>query len=180
MHDREPLRSSLEKSRLTNQLRYCTDSATLDYVLQRMAKAKRIRLTDRGVGLAGRGPQLSKSETQLLAELIDKFKAAGFQPPTIKECEQAATKNKASVASLVSLAATEGDLIEVSSEFFLHRDVEQELRDKLEAEIKTSGGLTLSQIRELMSTSRKYAVPICEYLDRVGFTKRQGDLRVLA
>ena len=38
----------------------------------------------------------------------------------------------------------------------------------------------VSQIRELLATSRKFAVPICEYLDRSGFTRRQGDLRVLA
>lgn len=180
MHDREPLRSTVDRSRLTNQLKYCVDGATLDHVVKRLAKAKRVRLTDRGIGLAGRGPQLSKSEALLLTQLIDKFKAAGFQPPTIKECEASALKNKASVASLVSLAANEGDLVEVSSDFYLHRDVEQELRDKLTQAITQEGGLTLSQIRELMNTSRKYAVPMCEYLDRIGFTKRQGDLRVLA
>ncbi len=180
MHDREPLRSTVDRSRLTHQLSYCADGAVLEYVLRRMAKAKRVRLNERGVGLAGRGPQLSKSETQLLTELINKFKAAGCQPPTVKECEASATKNKASVASLVQLAATEGDLVEVSSDFYLHRDVEQDLRDRLKQEIAEQGGLTLSQIRELMSTSRKYAVPICEYLDRIGFTQRQGDVRVIA
>jgi selenocysteine-specific elongation factor len=40
--------------------------------------------------------------------------------------------------------------------------------------------LTLSEIREILETTRKYAVPLCEYLDRIGFTKRQGDVRVLA
>jgi selenocysteine-specific elongation factor len=40
--------------------------------------------------------------------------------------------------------------------------------------------MTLSQIRETLGTTRKYAVPLCEYLDREGFTRREGDLRVLA
>ena len=179
MHDREPLRSTIDQSRLTHQLRYYVDAATLEHVLRRMAQAKRVRLTERGVGLAGRGPQLSKSETQVLAELIGKYKAAGFQPPTVKECEKEATKNKSSVASLISLAETEGDLVKISSDYYLHRDVEHQLRVMLTAEIKANGGLTLSQIREQMGTTRKYAVPICEHLDRIGFTKRDGDLRVL-
>ena len=38
----------------------------------------------------------------------------------------------------------------------------------------------MSELRELIGTSRKFAVPIFEYLDRVGFTKRKGDVRVLA
>ena len=40
--------------------------------------------------------------------------------------------------------------------------------------------LTLSEIRELLATSRKYAVPLCEYWDKVQFTIRKGDLRLLA
>lgn len=179
MHDREPLRSVVDGSRLKSQLSYCMDNAMLEHVLRLMAKAKRVRKTDRGVGLAGRGPQLTKAETQLLSTLVEQFKEAGFQPPTVKECEAAATKNKASVASLVSLAATEGDLVQVSQDYYLHSEVEQQMREKLKAEITKSGGMTLSQIRELLATTRKYAVPICEYLDKIGFTKRDGDLRLL-
>ena len=37
----------------------------------------------------------------------------------------------------------------------------------------------MSEIRQVLDTSRKYAVPICEHLDRIGLTKRQGDVRVL-
>ena len=37
-----------------------------------------------------------------------------------------------------------------------------------------------SEIRDLLGTTRKYAVPLCEYLDRVGVTRREGDLRFLA
>ena len=39
--------------------------------------------------------------------------------------------------------------------------------------------MTLSRIRETLGTTRKYAVPICEYLDQVGFTRREGDLRFI-
>jgi len=179
MHDREPLRSTVERSQLTHLLSYCLDTATLDHVLSRMERAKRIRLRDKGVGLSGRGPNLSKSETQLLASLIQRFKDAGSQPPTVKECEAKTEKNRASVASLIALAVTEGDLIEISSDFCLHADVEAEMKQTLAKEIEAAGGLTLSQIRELLATTRKYAVPICEYFDRIGFTKRDGDLRML-
>jgi selenocysteine-specific elongation factor len=41
-------------------------------------------------------------------------------------------------------------------------------------------GLTVAEIRDLLGTTRKYAVPLCEYLDRVGVTRREGDLRFLA
>jgi selenocysteine-specific elongation factor len=39
--------------------------------------------------------------------------------------------------------------------------------------------LTVSAFRELLGTTRKYAVPLLEYFDQQGVTRRQGDLRVL-
>ena len=62
---------------------------------------------------------------------------------------------------------------------YLHADVERELRRKLQEALEQGPGMTLSEIRELLQTTRKYAVPICEYLDRIGFTERAGDLRRL-
>jgi selenocysteine-specific elongation factor len=59
-------------------------------------------------------------------------------------------------------------------------DAEARLRTVLRAAFEERGGLTLSEIRELLNTTRKYAVPTCEYLDRIGFTRREGDLRWLA
>ena len=41
-------------------------------------------------------------------------------------------------------------------------------------------GLTVAEIRDLLGTTRKYAVPLCEYLDRISLTRREGDLRFLA
>jgi selenocysteine-specific elongation factor len=44
----------------------------------------------------------------------------------------------------------------------------------------TSGpGATVAELRDLLGTTRKYAIPFCEYLDRIGLTRREGDLRLL-
>ena len=54
-------------------------------------------------------------------------------------------------------------------------------KQKCETSWSTTGrspGLSVSQIRDLLGTTRKFAVPICEHLDRVGFTRREGDLRI--
>ena len=45
--------------------------------------------------------------------------------------------------------------------------------------MRSGSGLSMSEIRELLGTSRKYAVPLCEYWDKMQFTKRSGDLRLL-
>ena len=84
------------------------------------------------------------------------------------------------VAHLIELAAANGRLVHIEKDLFLHCESEQRMRKLLSEQLSSGSGMTLSSIRELLGTTRKYAVPYCEYLDRVGFTRRKGDLRVLA
>jgi selenocysteine-specific elongation factor len=57
--------------------------------------------------------------------------------------------------------------------------VDAEMRRLVKERLAEGKGLTVAEIRDLLGTTRKYAVPLCEYLDRVGLTRREGDLRVL-
>lgn len=70
--------------------------------------------------------------------------------------------------------------IVANDEYFFHAEVIDAAKSKLRAAIEENGGMTMSDIRTLIDTSRKWAVPLCEYFDESGFTKREGDLRVLA
>jgi selenocysteine-specific elongation factor len=180
LHEQFPLNTMIDRSRLVNRFAYLDNPPLIDVVIQRLVRDKKLRESDRGVALAGHGPQLSAGEQKLVDEIIDRFRAAGFQPPTVNELQKSVLKNQAVVPKLVELAAAEGHLIAVSSEFYLHREIEGKLRETLTAELASGKGLTMSEIRERLATTRKYAVPICEYLDRIGFTRREGDLRYLA
>jgi selenocysteine-specific elongation factor len=62
---------------------------------------------------------------------------------------------------------------------YLHTDAETDMRRLVTERLQTGVGLTVAEIRDLLGTTRKYAVPLCEYLDRSGVTRRDGDLRVL-
>lgn len=180
LHEANPLKSMFERSVLANTFNYLGDDAILTAVLERMTKAKRIRLTARGVGLASRAPKLTKAERTLLADLIQKYRDAGFQPPTIKELEADEPKHQKSIRPLVALAASDGELVEFGENLLMHAEVEQQLRDKLTEAFRDTDELTISEIRELLGTTRKFAVPMCAYLDRMGVTVRDGDIRRLA
>ena len=178
-HHENPLLRMADRGWLTQQFDYLPGPAVLETVLAQMVTAKEINDLGRGVALAGHGPQLSKNEQRLIEHLIEQYRHAGVQPPTVKELQQQTSRNQASVPQLIQLAASEGTLVQINPQFYLHQDVAADVRQKLQAGF-ARGGLTMSEIRELLGTSRKYAVPICEYLDKTGFTQRQGDVRVLA
>lgn len=179
-HQQNPLRSTIDRAPLVAGFRYLGNDAVINAVLKNMHAAKRIKLSDRGISLVGQGPKLSNNEQKLLVQLTEIFRAAELKPPTVKECQQQVTKNRDSVPQLINLAVANGDLVEVADDFYLHADTEAAVRQTLTDKLADGDGLTMSEIREVLGTSRKYAVPLCEYFDRVGFTRREGDLRVLA
>jgi selenocysteine-specific elongation factor len=179
-HDAMPLAVAFPRSRIMRRLEYLGDAALRRALLEALGRTGRIQLTEAGMSLEGRGPKLSKNEQQLLEALLERFQEAGFQPPTAEEITAAATTNRDVVPLLLQLAAAQERLVEIASGVYLSAEHEVQLRQMLVPRLRDEGGLTVSQIRDLLGTTRKFAVPICGYLDRIGFTRREGDLRVLA
>jgi selenocysteine-specific elongation factor len=179
-HAQFPLRMTLDRSRLVHRLANLAPEPVIEALLAAMSGAGRLKISERGVALPGRGPQLSKNEQRLLEDIVETYRASGHEPPAVEAVRARATKNQQAVDQLIALAVAEGRLIEVGGGLFLHAEIERQLRETLSSQLAAGQGWTVSQIRELLGTTRKYAVPLCEHLDRVGFTRRDGDLRYLA
>ena len=75
------------------------------------------------------------------------------------------------------MAVAEGLLVRVTDDIYLHADVAADMRTRLKTRLAGGAAATVAEIRDLLGTTRKYAIPLCEYLDRVGMTRRDGDLR---
>jgi selenocysteine-specific elongation factor len=178
LHDENPRDLVIPQSQLAAHFRFL-ETALFKMLLERLVQEGRIEMMSRGVALPGQGPQLSKKETQLLGEIVNTYRNAGLRPPFVEEIRKQAAHNQEAVPQLIQLAEARGELVRVSNSFYLHTDVTKQLRELLEQKFSGSTGFTVSELREQLDISRKYAIPLCEYLDRIRFTRRQGDLRVL-
>ena len=87
--------------------------------------------------------------------------------------------NKARVDKLLKIATSAGQVVRIDASLYLHADAERQLRDRVQKLFDTNGPFTVSSLREAIDSSRKYVVPFVEHLDRVGFTQRDGDVRVV-
>src|SRR5205807_8799772 len=90
----------------------------------------------------------------------------------------AAGGNAPSLRDLFEVCVADGDLVRINDDIYLHSETEAEMRRLIQERLSAGPGLTVAEIRDLLGTTRKYAVPLCEYLDRAGVTRRDGDLRV--
>jgi selenocysteine-specific elongation factor len=112
--------------------------------------------------------RLDEQQDDARRRLINELEAAGFSPPLASELE-------VDDELLRSLAAA-GEVVRIGS-FYLAKDTAQRARALVRDAIASNGPITVAQIRDLLQTTRKYAVPLCEWLDETGATIRRGDVR---
>jgi selenocysteine-specific elongation factor len=126
-------------------------------------------------------PKLSPAERKLRDQVLAAYESAGLQPPEPAELQKQAVARATAVQPIVELLAAEGHLAHIGGSMYLHAKFEEDLRRRVTEKLRDgAAGLTVGDIRDLLGITRKHALPYCEYLDRVGVTRREGDLRVLA
>ena len=180
LHEQFPLMTTHDRQKVQSQLDYVGDDALVHAAVDRLIARKRVVGDLRRIARADFKPKLSAGLRKLKDKVVAEFLEARFAPPDPSSFTGAAGGNAANLKDLFDVCVAEGFLVHVIGDIYLHSDAEAELRrpdDKLTA---GGPGLTVAEIRDLLGTTRKFAVPLCEYLDRVGVTKREGDLRQLA
>jgi selenocysteine-specific elongation factor len=181
LHEQFPLMSTHDRQKVQSQLDYVGDEVLVHAVVDQLL-ARKVLIGDlRRIGRADFKPKLSASLRKLKDKLVSAYQGAKFQPPEPASFANQAGGNAANLRDLFDVCVAEGFLARVSDEVYLHVDADTEMRRLLSERLsQSSPGLTVAEIRDLLGTTRKYAVPLCEYLDRIGVTRREGDLRFLA
>lgn len=148
-------------------------------ILARLTASGAVRVMGRYACLKEFAPALSRQDEELLSRVLAAFEKAAFQPPDLAALAAQTGTNTARVAKLVKVACSLGELVQVDASVYLHGNRERELRDMARKLFAAGGPFTVAQLREALASSRKFAVPMAEHLDRVGFTHREGDVRVV-
>jgi selenocysteine-specific elongation factor len=97
----------------------------------------------------------------------------------LKEVLAALKIDRTRAQKIVTLLLRERVLIKISDDLVFHQTSLAELRRKLAAEKSRSPNLDVGRFKDLTGVSRKYAIPLLEYLDRERVTKRIGNERVI-
>ncbi|MDY3560074.1 selenocysteine-specific translation elongation factor [Gemmata sp. JC673] len=179
LHADHPLVTNHDRQKVLARLDYVGDEQLLQAVTDRLIRAKKVVGDARRIARADFKPKLSVNQRKLKDKIVDAHTAGGFTPPEPKEFANQAGGNAAALGDIFEVACAEGFLVRITSEFYLSAEAEAEMRRRVTERLTTGPGATVAEIRDLLGTTRKYAVPVCEYLDRIGLTRRAGDLRVL-
>jgi len=179
LHEQSPLMSTHDRQKVQSHLDYVGDDGLVHATVDRLIARKQLVGDLRRVGRADFKPKLSVNLRKLKDKLVAAYQEARFQPPEPKSFAGQAGGNAANLNDLFDVCVAEGYLTRIAEDIYLHVDVDAEMRRLVKERLAEGKGLTVAEIRDILGTTRKYAVPLCEYLDRVGVTRLEGDLRVL-
>jgi selenocysteine-specific elongation factor len=149
------------------------------YVFEQL-KQDQLKILGQYCCLTEFAPKMSAEDERLLGAIVGEFHAAAFQPPAVSALRCAGKASKQRIDKLVKIAVATGELVHIKPDLILHGQRLAELQQRIAGAVRETGGVTVADVRTLIDSSRKFVVPLLEYLDKTGFTKRVGDQRIIA
>jgi selenocysteine-specific elongation factor len=179
LHAGSPRLSAIPRGRLLSAFDYVENEPLVSGLIERLAERRAIVRDRRTIALAGYVPKLSQSERKLKAEIAEAYRSGGMNPPDPAEWVETSNARAAAVRELLTLLCEEERIVPIALDLYMDADVVSDIRRRVVERLSGGPPLSMSDLRDLLGTTRKYAVPIGEYLDRIGLTRREGDVRSL-
>jgi selenocysteine-specific elongation factor len=149
-------------------------------LLSDLVKSGKIAQEKDLVRLSSHYVTLGDEERELRSRLELIFKQANFQPPFREEALSRVTGNKKAAENIFNLMVREEILVRLKDDLYFHHSVLHKIKDMVIRFIKEHGDLGINEFRDLAGgLSRKYMIPLLEYLDNQRVTIRIGDKRKL-
>jgi selenocysteine-specific elongation factor len=120
---------------------------------------------------------LKQDEEQALGAIEELFRRAGLNVPAVSDALAKSGVEPARARSLLQMLLRQGHLVKIGDDLVFHQAALQELRQRLASD--KGQRLSVPQFKDLAGVSRKYAIPLLEYLDRERVTRREGDERIV-
>lgn len=178
MQEASPLETFIPRPRLIQHLKREADADTLHALLDHLVAHGVLAGDERGVWTPRARPVLSPAQQVALTKAIALCQQAGLAPTEVNEVARAAGLSDKDARRILDVGVSTGDLVHVGGPLYMHAMHERALRQRvIEALAARPDGMTMGELREVIGVSRRHAVPLAEHLDRIGVTKRVGDVR---
>jgi len=176
-HDANPLVAGMSKESLRDRVNLAPE--VFYSVLGKLAEEKKLEIAGELIRLPGRGVVMKDEEAESKKIIEQAFASAGLKVPSLKEVLAGLKVDRVRAQKIVTLLLRDKVLIKVSEELVFHQTALVDLRQRIGA-LKTSvPKIDVARFKDMTGVSRKYAIPLLEYLDRERVTRRMGDERVI-
>src|SRR5579863_334935 len=174
-HGKNSLVVGIAKEELREQVK--ASSEVFAEAMEALVRGKKLEVAGDVVRLPGHGVVMKDEEAESKKKIEAAFADAGLKVPALTEVLAGLKVDKVRAQKIVTLLLRDKVLIKMSDDLVFHRGALEELRRHMAAYKLKSPKIDVARFKEMTGVSRKYAIPLLEYLDRERVTKRVGDAR---
>jgi selenocysteine-specific elongation factor len=149
--------------------------APVNFLLQDLAREKILTVQGDALDIPGRSKTLGGAEGELARLIEQRYAAAGLQTFAVSELIKTIQQKAKVIEGVVGFLVKQGTLVRLAEGVYVHKDVLASARTKMSS--RKGETIDVGQFKDFFGLSRKVAIPLLEYFDREGVTKRVGDAR---
>jgi len=150
-----------------------------DHLFDDALKSKAIAQAGELVHLPGRGVTMKNEEAESQRIIETAFASAGLAVPFLRDVLAGVKVDKVRAQKIVTLLLRDKVLVKISDDLVFHRDALAALRRRMAEEKLKAPKIDVARFKDITGVTRKYAIPLLEYLDRERVTRREGDARII-
>ncbi len=176
-HRKNPLVAGISKEELRDQGR--ASSEVFAAALDMLVRERNLGVAGEIVHLPGRGVVMKDEEAESQKMIERAFALAGLKVPALKDVLAGLKVDRTRAQKIVTLLLRDKILVKISEDLVFHRDALLDLRTRMSSEKAKSPKMDVARFKDMTGVTRKYAIPLLEYLDREHVTRRVGDERLI-
>jgi selenocysteine-specific elongation factor len=176
-HDANRLKEGISREELREQVHLSQE--VFAGALDALIGDKKILVKGELVSAAGRGVAMKSDESDSRQQIEEAFSKAGLKVPALKEVLATVKVDRARAQQIVTLMLRDKTLVKLTDDLVFHKSALEALRVLVTTMKVTSPKIDIGRFKDATGISRKYAIPLLEWLDRERVTRRVGDERVI-
>ncbi len=157
--------------------RVVSQRSLLEAALRGLVEDKEVVLDGGLVSRVGHRAAIPEELAPLARRIEEDLRAGGYQGRSLAKLED--LESGQPVREILTYLVRQGTAVRVGQDQYYHGEALEQLVTKITEEIAKRGEATPAQLKEPLGLSRKYLIPLLEWMDAQGYTTRQGDVRRL-
>ena len=178
-HVQQPDEPGIDRARLRRMTMPKLPDAPWRAVVDELVGKGAVRCNGHWLHLPEHRIVLGESERELAQKLFSAIARGRFDPPWVRELAVRVRAPEDEVRGVLRKSLAQGEVYQIVRDLFYHRDCVRELRGVLKELVNRHGALHAAHYRDAIGVGRKRAIQILEFFDRVGYTRRTRDARLL-
>jgi selenocysteine-specific elongation factor len=177
-HEKNPLKVGISKEELRTRLPK-VDPQVFQAALDGCIADGGMETEKDRVRVKGSGGEPDKERTAFEGRVLEILADHGLTPPTVKDLSTEIGKPESQVRDVLQKLVFEGKAVKTKGDMYFQKDAMERLKERVTAYLKSNKEMAPSDVKSMLDLSRKYMIPLLEYLDEIKLTIRVGDKRVL-